>query len=397
LYLLARQQKRPELGLQNSFSPRARMEEWEKFFRGVTGAPKNFPRDNGIEADYSKSVLELWEEVMSWPNLWGDFDLLDFSQLVQEVLGVAPRKHILRFLKTTATTNDGPSHTMKLGSTDGSSKREQPSQKSLGKQKAGISDNLADPKTRCLYYTGGICRSAILFLGPQYTSHDASLKLLRQWIKLYFHPTKKLENTGELPPELTNGITQAGNDLHRIIPIYSSQAYAKLGEWVFTSHLKEELEITKEVSSGLSSMQNNQEELRLNPEKLLSSPKSSPGLAKLPPSEQPRRFISNHGQIGLAPHSAEEGDLICQFRNCDVVALARKLESSEENCGLVGRAVLMPRWDERSDNSILSKVRYSIPDNMLWVNQSSKESPELADKERISLYMDIRALWELTQ
>jgi hypothetical protein len=409
LYLRYRQQKRRQLSSNSSYEAErayarvtGRMEEWERFFQGVTGAPSNFPRNNGIEPDYSKSVLELWQEVMSWPNLWDNFLLLNFSQLVQEVLGMAPKKHVQRFLQAAATTNDGPS-TSEFRSSHGEREKEQPSQKFLGKQKAGMSDTPGLGRTRSLYYTAGICRSTVLFLGPPYTSLNASLKLLRQWIKLYFHPTKKLENKGELPSVMMSGVTQAENDLHRVIPIHSSQSYAKVGEWTYVGHVDEVLDNTKkdDLPSGHSSLQVSDEELCLNPGQIPPSLKSSPGLltATSTPtaSEQARWFISDRGQIGLAPHSAEEGDLICQFKNCDVVALVRKLGGSGENSGLVGRAVLMPRWDERSENSAPNRFRYSIPSSRLWENLNLNELPALTDQERVSLFVDIKALWLLTQ
>lgn len=381
---------------------RGRIEEWKQYFSGVTDAPRNFPRSNGIEADYSKSVLQLWEEVMSWPNLWDDFDLLKFSQLVQEVLGCVPMDYVEPFTMAKATTNDD-SGTSELRSSDVLSEKDQPSQKFFGKQKAVLSSNPADARIRSIYYTAGICRSTILFMGPPYAGLSASLKLLRQWIKLYFHPTKKLENTGGLPPVLTTGIAEAENDLHRIIPIESPRSYAKFGEWAYVSHLENELGDKREVdlstylSSQLSSSQIIDEDLCLNPEKIASSLKPSPEPPMPTPSKQARWFISDRGQIGLAPYSAEEGDLICQFKSCDIVALARKLGARKTNGELVGRAILMQRWEEKSDNSVSNRFRYSVPDRRCWENRNLKELPEVVDQERVSLYVDIKALWALTR
>jgi hypothetical protein len=379
---------------------RIRMEQWAKFDTGVADAPRNFPRNNGIVADYSKSILELWVEVMGWPNLWDEFSLLGFSQLVQEVLGEVSKDEVQRFMRTTASLNKKAA-TSELRSSARLSKNDQASMKFLGKQKAGACGMSTNPTTRNLYYTAGIWRSDILFLGPPYTNLSASLKLIRQWIKLYFHPTKRLENTGELASVLTTGVMEAQNDLHRIVPIHSPHSYAEFGEWTFVRHQDKELDNVREVDtpSNLSSLPIEGEELCLNTEKIPPNPKPSSGTPKMTTtlSEQAHWFISNRGQIGLAPYTAKEGDRICQFKNCDVVALIRKTEGFQATFEFAGRAILMPRWDEMSDSSVSNRFRYSVPDTRLWENQNLKEVSELVDQERVSLYLDIRALWELTK
>ena len=376
-----------------------RVKEWENFYLGRVEAPRNFPRNNGIKADYSKSVLELWKEVMSWPNLWDDFELLNFSQLVQEVLGGVSMDHDQLHEADAAMTAN--LDTSAFNKSNISNQEAQPSLKSLGKQKAGKQESPSGEGIQRLYYTGGICRSAVLFLGPPFTSLEASFKLIRGWIKLYFHPTKKLENTGELPGVLTFSITQAQSDPVKIVPIDSPGSYATFGGWPYTrvqdQHKK--LQITKvtDVSSKLSSLEltDEDDEVRLNLENISSSKASSSET----PSEQPRWFISDRGQIGLAPYTAQEGDSICQFKNCDVVALNRKLGRTEEKGTLVGRAILMQRWDEKLDDFATNRVRYSVPDDRCWENRDRRGLWEqhVAEQELISQYVDIAALWALTR
>jgi hypothetical protein len=112
-----------------------RVKEWENFYLGRVEAPRNFPRNNGIKADYSKSVLELWKEVMSWPNLWDDFELLNFSQLVQEVLGGVSMDHDQLHEADAAMTAN--LDTSAFNKSNISNQEAQPSLKFLGKQKAG--------------------------------------------------------------------------------------------------------------------------------------------------------------------------------------------------------------------------------------------------------------------
>lgn len=53
-------------------------------------------------------------------------------------------------------------------------------------------------------------------------------------------------------------------------------------------------------------------------------------------SSQPRMFLANNRLLGLAPQSAAEGDLICQFWKCDV-ALVLRLEETTRLYRIVGR------------------------------------------------------------
>lgn len=47
-------------------------------------------------------------------------------------------------------------------------------------------------------------------------------------------------------------------------------------------------------------------------------------------------FFEINGMIGLAPEEAQEGDLICQFRNSDIIVIVRRDAVSYK---IIGRAV----------------------------------------------------------
>jgi hypothetical protein len=202
---------------------------------------------------------------------------------------------------------------------------------------------------------------------------------------------------------LAFGITQAQSDLFKIVPIDSPGSYATFGGWPYTrvqdQHKKLQITTIADVSSKLSSLEltDEDDEVRLNLENISSSKTSSSATSF--PSKQPRWFISDRGQIGLAPYTAQEGDSICQFKNCDVVALNRKLGQIEEKATLVGRAILMQRWDEKLDDFATNRVRYSVPDGRCWENRDRRElwEQDVAEQELISQYVDIAALWALTR
>jgi hypothetical protein len=380
---------------------RARMRDWELHYKGTLSAPKNFPRNNGIEADYSKSNFALWSETMSWPNLWDHFLLLKFSYLVQDVLGELEEDEVVRYMMSSSTITESVDRSSELESRNSSINPMYLFRKALGKQKVGTeTKKSAKVETRDSYYTAGLCQSSILFLGPPYTTVKASFKLVRKWIKLYFHPTKKLENTGKLPTILAASITQVKSDLHRIVPITSSASRVKFGEWAYISNIATEPAYVKddEVLPPPQSLPVDAEDLCLNTNKIPSTQVSeaSTEIPKPEASDQPRWFISDRGQFGLAPHSAKEGDSICQFKDCDIVALARPIGGSKEDGELIGRALLMPRLDE-GVNHLSKRFKYSIPDARLWERDAMTEELELSGPERVSLYLDLMTLWPLTR
>lgn len=55
---------------------------------------------------------------------------------------------------------------------------------------------------------------------------------------------------------------------------------------------------------------------------------------------KPRFFLDDAGHVGLAPSNARVSDIICRFRNCDVIAIVRWMK---DRYVMVGRAVLAKR------------------------------------------------------
>lgn len=249
-----------------------------------------------------------------------------------------------------------------------------------------------ETERRWLLYAPGICRSSILFLGPRYNSVSSSLQLISQWLALYFHPTWREKRKGEMPPTLAEGIHQARNNLHKLISIDSPQSYAELGQYAYVSFREKELGGFSEEELEFAFRKPDTALLNSSSMSTTSSPQAS---ARPGSSKRPRWFISDRGQIGLAPSASEEGDLICQFKDCDVVALVRKTGWSK-SCSLVGRGVLMPRWDEDLPGSG-KKFRYSICDDAWFGGGFRQDVSRGIERNRVLLYVDAPALWALTR
>lgn len=56
--------------------------------------------------------------------------------------------------------------------------------------------------------------------------------------------------------------------------------------------------------------------------------------------------MGSRGQIGLVPHNAQEGDLICHFKDSDFAAIIRRHGPHSSYDALVSSALILWRWDE---------------------------------------------------
>lgn len=84
-------------------------------------------------------------------------------------------------------------------------------------------------------------------------------------------------------------------------------------------------------------------------------------------SRKPRLFLEENGMIGFAPHETEIGDILCQFKNCDVVVVVRPYLSNPHHYTLtrphrytlLGRAVSY-REDPRlfRDHDAISESKF---------------------------------------
>ena len=76
---------------------------------------------------------------------------------------------------------------------------------------------------------------------------------------------------------------------------------------------------------------------------------------------EPRFFLDDAGHVGLAPSNARVSDIICRFRDCDVVAIVRW---TRDRYVMVGRAVLAKRRfgeKKRLYKGSMESFQFSVP------------------------------------
>lgn len=343
-----------------------------------------------IRPDYGKSVFELWGELVRSSDLRDTFQVMYFSQFVQELFGGGD----LQTLVPNCAMTTGTSTTKNTIKRKRQKRRHKRKQKRLTAAAGRLTLNHTLPDEQSLVYIPGVCSSAILYLGPPYTGPKASIHLVKKWLDLYFHQVKVLQAERKVPSILLDSIIQAQHDLSLIqasVGVDNSRSYAELGEYSYVSYREKEL-------GGYA-----EEDLGLGPDGPFGSAAFRSQRANHydtnQDSEKPRWFISDRGQIGLAPTVAREGDLLCLFQGCDVAVVIRKLGAGKR-CELVGRALIMPQGDDDKTPSIRAsndRFRYSIPGEELFRNEFRKDAYTAIEKYRVSLYLDIETLYALTR
>jgi hypothetical protein len=76
---------------------------------------------------------------------------------------------------------------------------------------------------------------------------------------------------------------------------------------------------------------------------------------------EPRFFLDDAGHVGLVPSNARVSDIICRFRDCDVIAIVRW---SRDRYVMVGRAVLAKRRfgeKKRLYKGSMESFQFSVP------------------------------------
>ncbi len=248
-------------------------------------------QDGSLEAEYSISMFELFADVIkffcrrrilsngSTNDLDRSMRVMRFSQLLQKLLGTS----------------------------------------------SNITANLS--VTTDVVQVRGAIGGQILHLGPTYKEILSSYDANRQW-KLSFESHYPLpqdiqrlreanESYGAILLQMTDG------DVKKIRGIESGNMYSKArrveGPWNSNERDWARQELDNEVGRDMA---------------------DSPAITNSAVSSgQPRMFLGNNYLLGLVPQDAKEGDLICQFWECDVVALLR-LEDATGFYRIVGRVHL---------------------------------------------------------
>jgi Heterokaryon incompatibility protein (HET) len=290
--------------------------------------------DGSIEADYSKSLFDVYFDVINFFNrqrpLLADLNGYDravkmvrFSQLVQRLLG-----HDLTPISR-------------------------------------INQAQTVPAVRAV---GG----TILHMGPTFHELYSSSAVYKEWKrsfgKYYSSPAdiRRLRQANEAYEEiLFHKLGTATTNVRSINPlVFESSGTLSSGVWGSPLSRdaveKSALDISKENALNMPTGRSREE--------LLDFSASTPTT---------RLFIGSGLLLGLGPPQAAEGDLLCQFDRTNVVAILRK-EGARDIYRLIGSADLSTGHLEKG-----------MPGRQEWIVPT-------ADAESMAIRMDIRTLYKLT-
>jgi hypothetical protein len=295
-------------------------------------------QDGSFPIDYSKSLFELYEDVVRFQYRSVKLNakiIVHFSQLVQRLLG-GP-KAMLEDLSRTR-----PGQPIPL-----------PAPHSI-KERSNI-----------LKVTG-VFGGSISTVGPSYDEIVGIPDATRSWKVVLSKCQADMEKLRKKNEGFMRVLLELDNpDLEKIHPIDPQFSW----RWS-----KEMREILKEKDSMSRS------EWELIPLFKFGSESEE---VKDGSSQQPHLFTTRDGLIGLMPHTAREGDLLFQFWDSDVVAVVR-LDGSY-HMRVIGRAVIANEEYESSSKFLVPMGLDTDPQTGLNFDKG------------VDLYIDIRTLQLMTQ
>lgn len=295
-------------------------------------------QDGSFPIDYSKSLFELYEDVVrfQYRNVKLSVNsIVHFSQLVQRLLG-GP-KAMLEDLSRTR-----PGQPIPLTAPQSIKEREN------------------------ILKVNGVFTGSVSTVGPSYEDIIGIPDATRSWKVVLSKCQADLEKLRKKNEGFMRVLLELDNaDLVKIRSIDPEFAW----RWS-----KEMREILKEKDSMSRS------EWELIPV-FKFGPEAQD--VKDGTSQQPHLFTTSDGTIGLMPHTAREGDLLFQFWDSDVVAVVR-LDGSY-HMRVIGRAVIAN--DEYTEGR-----KFSRP-----MGVDTHPQTGLHFEKGVDLYIDVRTLWLMTQ
>jgi Heterokaryon incompatibility protein (HET) len=295
----------------------AQCEEPRDKIYGFLGLAHGY-QEGRLEVDYSKSLFDLYVDLMTFHHLAKPLDdplppqidramrLAGFSRLVQRLF-------------------DG-----------------------------GIENDIKDRATR---YTPehlrtstkmarGLIEGVIIHLGPSYSSVISSFAATRKWrasLEKHYHSSHELSLLRELDDAYTTALLEMEErDLARVCEITSpfiegtdTNAFATNTNWTDGD------EIYERDSGSFDHWKNS----RMSEHEIQAdeSERTATGVDNAAVPTEPRRFLASNLTMGLVPPEARKGDLICRFWDCDVAAVLR-LDPSKAGFQIIGRADVATGW-----------------------------------------------------
>lgn len=295
-------------------------------------------QDGSFPIDYSKSLFELYEDVVRFQYRSVKLNaktIVHFSQLVQRLLG-GPKA----MLEDLARTRPG--------------------------QPIPLSAPHSIKERSSILKVTGVFGGSISTVGPSYDEIVGIPDATRSWKVVLSKCQADLEKLRKKNEGFVRVLLELDNpDLEKIHPIDPQFSW----RWS-----KEMREILKEKDSMSRSEWELIPVFKFGPE----SEEVKDGSF-----QQPHLFATRDGMIGLMPHTAREGDLLFQFWDSDAVAVVR-LDGSY-HMRIIGRAVIA---NEEYDSS----SKFLVP-----MGLDTHPQTGLNFDKGVDLYIDIRTLQLMTQ
>jgi Heterokaryon incompatibility protein (HET) len=299
----------------------AQCEEPRDKIYGFLGLAHGY-QEGRLEVDYSKSLFDLYVDLMTFHHLAKPLDvplppqidramrLVGFSRLVQQLF------------------KGGIENDMENGATRYTSQHLRASTK----------------------MARGLIEGVIIHLGPSYSSTISSFEATRRWrasLEKHYHSSYHLSLLRELDDAYTTALLEMEEeDLAKICEITSpsiegtdTNAFAANSNWTDGDDIHE-----SERSVNPSSFDYWKRNRIVDPEiQADESERTATGVDTDAVPTEPRRFLASNLTMGLAPPEARQGDLICRFWDCDVAAVLR-LDPSKAGFQIIGRADVATGW-----------------------------------------------------
>ena len=298
-------------------------------------------QDNSLPVDYSKSLFELYEDVVRFQYRSSKDKaktVVHFSQLAQQMLG-GSHKMEKDFDRICAGQSDPrPSSPLKFVRTQ-------------------------EETAKIFEIYGGHC-GEVSIIGPAYSDLISIPDATRKWKVCLSSCDADIEKVRRKNEGFMRTLLALSkSDLDKLCPIETHFSW----RWPVAAFIAE-------TPPRVFTLERGKFMFKGEPSKTAVSLDESGTLM------EPRLFLSSNGVMGLIPCNALKGDMIFQFWNSDVAAVVRKDGSYLQ---IIGRAVV-------ANSTYVEGLKFEVP---LDFNPNTKEGCRFES----DLYMDIRTLQELTQ
>lgn len=256
--------------------------------------------DDEIEVDYEVGLFELYQKLVDFHQkgapIWeGHFRV--FGEDIKEEFDRAVR--LMKFSRLVQKMFEGA-----IGAEAESSKRSLKENGNENGKREGHGKE--EEEERKFYYARGALAGEILYLGPTYSNTISSHKANKRW-------------KSEIEKIYASMTSEAIKDLRT-----DDLDYSKIILDWDEEHLKRIRKVESKTSFGFRWSADDDDVLPDGLSELTLEETNVPGNHEAEVNE-PRRFLATNSRIGFVPPEARVGDLVYQFRECDVAVILRNI------------------------------------------------------------------------